>query len=324
MLFKTMLIAGAAMLASVTLASAQDAANYPDHQVRVVVGSSPGGTADTVSRLISEHLTEKFGETFFVDNMPGSGGALASTFLSKAEKDGYTIQFAFISSHAILPNLNKNLEYDPIADFFPISLVSYSPNVLLVDPEFGVSNIEELVAKLKADPGKYDYGSSSVGGSQHLSMELFLQDSGTEAVHIPYKGSGELIAALLGGQIPFAFDTMTSSVPHIEAGSLLGIGVTSPERISALPDLPTISETIPDYQVIAWNGFLAPAGTDPEIVQKLSDAIAEFMSEPEQVEFFTKLGTTAVGSGPDEFADLIKSDLAKFGQVIESAGISLQ
>lgn len=307
-----------------TNAQAQDASSYPDKQVRIVVGSSPGGTADTVSRLVAEKLSEKFGQSFFVENMPGSGGALASTFLAKAEPDGYTLQFAFISSHAILPHLNKNLEYDPIADFAPISLVSYSPNLLLANPEFGVKTIDELVAKLKADPGKYDFGSGGVGGSHHLSSELFLQAAGTQAVHIPYPGSGKLLAALLSNEVPFAFDTMTTAVPHVEAGSLVALAISSKERSPLMPDVPAVAESFPGFEVIAWNGFLAPAGTPQAILGKLSAAIAEYLKSDEGQEYFKRLGTTAVGSTPQEFADFIKADHAKFGKVVDEASITLQ
>jgi tripartite-type tricarboxylate transporter receptor subunit TctC len=318
MTLKLVALAGLIVAALATPVAAQD--NYPDKQVRIVVGSSPGGTADIVSRLLAEKLGARFGQSFFVENMPGSGGALASTFLAKAPADGYTLQFAFIGSHAILPHLNK-LEYDPVADFAPVSLVSFSPNLLLANPDFGVKTVDELVTKLKAEPGKYDYGSAGVGGSHHLSTELLLQGTGTQAVHIPYPGSGQLLAALIANEVPFAFDTMTAAVPHIQAGTLVALAISSKERSPVLPDVPAVAESVPGYEVIAWNGVLAPAGTPPAIVDKLSAAIAEYVKSPEGQAYFTKLGTTGVGSTPAEFGALIRSDLEKFGKVIEAAGI---
>lgn len=315
------LLAAAGLLAAALVAPAAAQDSYPDKQVRIVVGSTPGGTADLVSRLIAERLTAKFGQSFFVENMPGSGGALASTFLAKAPADGYTLQFAFIGSHAILPHLNR-LEYDPIEDFAPVSLVSFSPNLLLAHPGFGVKTVADLVAKLKAEPGKYDYGSAGVGGSHHLSTELFLQATGTEAVHIPYPGSGQLLAALIANEVPFAFDTMTAAVPHIQAGTLVPLAISSQQRSPALPDVPAVAETVPGYEVIAWNGFLAPAGTPQAIVDKLSAAVAEFVKSPEGQAYFAKLGTTGVGSTPAEFGDLIASDFKKYGDVIKAAGIT--
>jgi len=320
--FRSVLAAAAALVALVVPAQADDAA-YPTKPVRIVVGSSAGGTADTVSRLMAERLTAKFGQSFFVENMPGAGGALASTYVAKAAPDGYTLQFVFIGSHAILPHLNK-LEYDPIKDFAPVSLVSFSANLLLVNPAFGVKTVEELIAKLKADPGKYDYGSGGLGGSQHLSTEIFLQATGTEAVHIPYQGSGQLLTALVAGDIPFALDTITTAVPHVQAGSLVALAISSKERSQLLPDVPTLAETVPGFDVVAWNGFLAPAGTPPAIVDKLSAAAAEFLKTPEAQDYFNKLATTAVGSTPAEFGALISGDFEKFGKVIETAKITLQ
>ena len=320
---RTLIAAGIlAMTAGALPALAQD--DYPNRQVRIVVGSSAGGTADTLSRLVAQKLSERFGQSFYVENVTGAGGALASTQVAQAEPDGYTLQFVFISSHAILPNLNKNLDYDPIADFAPIALVSYSPNVLLANPAFGVKTVDELIAKLKAAPGEYDYGSAGVGGSQHLVTELFLQATGTQAVHIPYTGSGELLPALISDQVPFAFDTLTTAVPQIESGALVALGVSSPERSSVLPDVPTVAETVPGFSIIAWNGVLAPAGTPPEIIAKLNGAINEYLQSEEAQAFLAKLGTTAGSGTPEDFGNLIKSDLEKFGKVIEAAHITME
>lgn len=315
-------------LASLALAglpmAAQGQDDYPNRQVRIIVGSSAGGTADTLSRLIAENLTKSLGQTFYVENMPGAGGALASTTVAQSEPDGYTLQFAFISSHSILPNLNKDLEYDPIVDFAPVAVISYSPNVLLANPAFGVTTVEELVAKLQAAPGEYDFGSAGLGGSQHLATELFLQATGTEAVHIPYTGSGELLPALLANQVPFAFDTMTTAVPHIESGALIALGVSGAERSTVLPDAPTIAETVPGFEVTAWNGVLAPAGTSPDIIAKLNTAINDYLGSDEGTAFLARLGTIPGSGGPDVLGDLIKSDLAKFGKIIEDANITME
>lgn len=316
--------------ASIMLAAAiaspvqsQDTASYPSKQVRVIVGSSAGGTADTVSRVLAEKLTAKFGRVFFVENMPSAGGVIASTHVAKAAPDGYTLQFAFISTHSILPHLNKDILYNPVTDFAPVSLVSYSPNVLLVHPGFGVKTAAELVAKLKAAPGKFDFGSGGVGGSHHLSTEMFLQATGAKAVHVPYRGSGLLLQALLAGEIPFAFDTMTTAVPHVEAGRLVALAISSKTRSPLMPNVPAVAETVPGFEVIAWNGILAPAKTPPAIVNRLSAAIAEYLKSPEAQAYFAKLGTTAVGSTPEEFGNLIKKDLEAFGKVIKTANITL-
>lgn len=301
-------------------ALAQDA--YPDDLVRIVVGSSPGGTADTVSRLVAEALTAKFGESFVVDNLPGSGGALAAQTVKAAAPDGQTIQFVF-SSFAILPSLAPDVSYDPVADFAPIAMVSSVPNVLLVNPSFGVTTLEEWVAKVKANPDAFDYGSGGIGYSQHLSMEMLLQGIEGSAVHIPYAGSGKLLGALLADEVPFAFDTLTTAVPHIDSGALIALAVTSAERSPILPDVPTVAEVVPGYELTAWNGFVAPAGTPPEIVAVLNAAIVDYLRTPEAKEFFDKLGTTINASTPEAFGAVIKSDQEKFAKVIAAAGIKV-
>ncbi len=326
MTLKFVLTAGA-MFAAASLSPAQaqqDAASYPTKPVRVIVGSTTGGTADTVARVVSEKLTAKLGRPFLVENMPGANGVIATNYVAKAPPDGYVIQFGFISTLSITPHLTKNIAFDPIKDFAPISLVSYSPNLLLAHPGFGVKTVSDLIAKLKSTPGKLNYGSGGVGGSQHLSTEIFMQATATQAVHVPYRGSGALLASLMAGEIPFAFDTMTTAVPQVEAGTLVALAISSKARSPLMPNVPTVAETIPGFDVTAWNGFLAPARTPAAIVNKLSAAAAEYLKSREAQEFFAKLGTTAVGSTPAEFAALIEKDLRDFGKVIETAKITLE
>lgn len=319
----TIIAAAALSLAlGVTQATAQ-ADNYPNDIVRIVVGSSPGGTADTVSRLIGEALTERLGQTFVVENMPGAGGALAANSVKTADLDGYTVQFIF-SSFSILPSLNPKVDYDPVKDFAPIAMVSSVPNVLMVHPDFDVKTLDEFIAKVKSNPGRFDYGSGGIGYSPHLSMEMLLQKIGGEMVHIPYAGSGKLIGAFLANEVSVAFENLTSMTPHINAGALIPLAVTSAERSDKFPDLPAISETIPGYSLIAWNGFVAPAGTPPAIINKLNAAIVDYLNTDKAKEFFGKLGTTVRPSSPEEFAALIKGDLEKFAVVIEAADIKAQ
>lgn len=303
-------------------ASAQDA-KYPRDIVHIVVGSSPGGTADTVSRLIADQLGKKFGQTFVVDNMPGAGGALAASTVKAAAPDGYTIGFVF-SSFSILPSLNPKVNYDPVTDFAPIAKVSSAPNVLLVTPSFGVKTLAEWIEKVKANPGKFDYGSGGIGYSQHLSMEMLLQAIKGEAVHIPFTGSGNLLAALISDQVPFAFDTLTTAVPHISAGELIPLAVTSAQRSEVLPQVPAVAEQVPGYELTAWNGFVAPKGTPPEIVETLNEAILAYLATDKAKEFFTKVGTKIDPSTPAEFGAVIGDDYKKFGKVIAEAGIKAE
>jgi tripartite-type tricarboxylate transporter receptor subunit TctC len=319
----TILASASLALAGLTTGISAQEANYPNDIVRVVVGSTPGGTADTVSRLVADVLSKKLGQTFVVENLPGAGGALAAKTVKAAEPDGYTIGFIF-SSFSILPSLTPDIGYDPVADFAPIAQVSSSPNLLLVHPSFEVSTLEDWAEKVKANPGTFDYGSGGIGYSQHLSMEMLLQAVDGEAVHIPYTGSGQLLGALVAGEIPFAFDTLTTAVPHIESGSLIPLGVTSAERSTILPDVPAIAEFAPGYELTAWNGFVAPAGTSPEIIATLNQAIREYLATDEAVAFFGKLGTAIDASTPEEFAAVIKADQEKFAEVIATAGITAE
>lgn len=323
MKLRTILASASLTLASLTIGVAAQEAAYPNDIVRVVVGSTPGGTADTVSRLVADALTKKLGQTFVVENLPGAGGALAAKTVKAAAPDGYTIQFIF-SSFSILPSLTPDIGYDPVADFAPIAQVSSSPNLLLVHPSFETATLQEWTDKVKANAGTFDYGSGGIGYSQHLSMEMLLQAIDGEAVHIPYTGSGQLLGALVAGEVPFAFDTLTTAVPHIESGALVPLGVTSAERSPILPDVPAIAEFVPGYELTAWNGFVAPAGTPPVIIDTLNHAMTEYLATEEAKTFFARLGTTIDASSPEEFAVVIKGDQEKFAEVIATANITAE
>jgi tripartite-type tricarboxylate transporter receptor subunit TctC len=304
-------------------AFAQDA-NYPDKPVRVVAGSSAGGTADLVARIISEQLSKKLNGRFVVENVPGNSGGIASVQVARAAPDGYTLMLAAINSHAILPALNKTLQYDPIKDFAPVSLISTSPNLLMVNPKVGAKTIPDLIALLKKDPTKYNYGTGGIGTSQHLAMEIFLAATGTRATHIPYSGSGQLLNALVGGTVDIAFDTMTTGIGHVRQGNLVGLGVSSKERNSAASDMPAVAEFVPGFDVVAWNAIIAPAKTPQPIVDKLSKAIAEILRDPEIAEKFKQMGTTPVGSTPAELATFMAADIKKFDDIVKAANIKAE
>lgn len=318
-------LATAMTLALAGTAFAQDpAAGYPDKPVRIIAGSSAGGTADLVARTLADNLSRKLNGRFIVENVPGNSGGIASAQVAKAAPDGYTLMLAAINSHGILPALNKKLNYDPIKDFAPVSLISFSPNLLMVNPKVGAKSIPELIALLKKDPTKYNYGSGGVGTSQHLAMEIFLDATGTKATHIPFSGSGQLLNALIGGTVDIAFDTMTTGIGHVRQGNLVGLGVSSKARNEAAPDMPAVSEFVPGFDVVAWNAIIAPANTPRPIVDKLSKAIAEIMRTPEVAEKFKQMGTTPVGSTPDELGTFMASDIKKFDDIVKSANIKAE
>ena len=298
--------------------------SYPDRPVRIIAGSSAGGTADLVARIIADNLGRKLNGRFIVENVPGNSGGIAAVQVARAPADGYTLMLAAINSHAILPAMQPNLRYDPVKDFAPVSLVSFSPNLLMVHPSLGVRSIPDLIALLKKDPGKYNYGSGGVGTSQHLAMEIFLASTDTRATHVPFAGSGQLLTALVGNTVHMAFDTMTTGIRHVRQGNLGGLGVSSAKRSAAAPDMAAVAEFVPGFDVVAWNGVLAPAGTPRPIVERLSRAIGEIMHTPEIADRFGQMGTTPVGSTPEEFGAHMASDLKKFREVVKTADIKAE
>ena len=294
---------------------------YPEKPVRIVAGSSAGGTADLVARILADHLSKKFAGRFLVENVPGNSGGIASVQIARAPADGYALMLAAINSHAILPALSPNLPYDPIKDFAPVSLISFSPNLLMAHPSVGAKSIPELIVLLKRDPQKFNYGTGGIGTSQHLAMELFLQSTGTRATHVPFAGSGQLLTALVANTVHVAFDTMTTGIRHVRQGNLIGLGVSSKERSPSATDIPAVAEYVAGFDVVAWNCILAPANTPRSIVEKLSNAIAEIMRQPEVVDRFRQMGTTPVGSSPEELGTLIAGDLKKFREIVRAANI---
>jgi len=278
-----------------------------------------------MARLIAGKLPDEIGGTFVVENRPGASGALASAAVAKSPPDGYTLLFSAINALAILPNLMKSLQYDPQKDLAPISLVSYSPNLLVVNPAFQAKTVPELIDLLRANPGKYDYGSGGVGSSQQLGMALLLFATGTKMNHVPFSGgSGQLTTALVGNTVSVAFDVMTTSLPQVRGGTLRALGISSRARSPSAPDIPAISEFVPGFEIVAWNAMLAPAGTPPPIIDKLSAAVRRILKSPEVTARLNALGTTPVGSSPAELADVIRSETKKFGEALAAIGVTPQ
>jgi tripartite-type tricarboxylate transporter receptor subunit TctC len=325
MLFRPLLACVLLVASGHVAADAQTAEPYPSRPVRILSITPPGGTSDLMARLIAGKLPDEIGGTFIVENRPGASGALASTAVAKAAPDGYTLLFSAINALAILPNLMKNLQYDPRKDFAPISLLSYSPNLLVANPTFQARTVPQLIDLLKANPGKYDYGSGGVGSSQQLAMALLLFATGTKMNHVPFSGgSGQLTTALVGNTISVAFDVMTTSLPQVRGGTLRALGISSRTRSPSAPDIPAISEFVPGFEIVAWNAVLAPAGTPPPIVDKLSAAIGRILKSPEVAARLNEVGTTPVGSSPAELADVIHSETKQFGEALAAIGVTPQ
>ena len=294
---------------------------WPNKPIRYIVPFAPGGTTDILARVVSEKLGPALGQTIVIDNKAGQGGSAGSAELARAAPDGYTIGGGTISSHAINATLYDKLSYDPATSFEPITMYATQPNVLLVHPSVPANNVRELVALLKANPEKYSYGSAGIGTSQHISGELFKTMSGVRMQHIPYRGSGQMLPELLGGTLPIAFDNVASAIPHIKAGKLRALAVTTAQRSSATPEVPTLAESgLAGYELSSWQAVFAPAGTPKPIVDRLYTEISRILKMPDIQKRLGELGLDLSGMPPAELAAVIKADVPRLGKVVKDSG----
>lgn len=313
---------GSAALSPPTFAQAD---RYPERTIRFIVPLAPGGVADVMGRMISEHLQKTWGQPVVVENRPGAGSNIGIDALAKAAPDGYTIGMGNIAAHAINPALyRERMPYDPLKDFAPISNVGITPSMLVVNAEkVPARSVPELIAYAKANPGKLNFGSSGLGTSLHVGMELFMERSGTKMVHVPFRGSAPMLTALIAGQIDLAMDAASTSLQHVESGKLRALAITTPERAFFAPDLPPLKEFLPGVEITAWHGAMAPAGTPRPIVDKLSAEIQAYLRSPAAEEKLRQQGVIRVGNSPDEFARYMADEVAKYRKVIEGANIQL-
>ncbi len=294
---------------------------YPVKPIRLVVPFPPGGATDILARAVAQKLTDAWGQSVIVDNRPGAGGNIGSELVAKAAPDGYTLEMGTVGTHAINASLYSKMPYDHVRDFAPVILVAGVPNVLVVNPGLPVNSVQELIAYAKANPGKLNFASSGSGTSIHLAGELFKVMAGVQMTHVPYKGSSPALQDLLGGQVQLMFDNLPPSLPHIKAGKLRALGVTSATRAPALPDVPTIAESgLPGFEASSWFGVLAPAGTPPAIIAKLNAEIAKWLDTPEAKEKMLALGANAAGGTPEDFAKHIAAETAKWAKVVKESG----
>ena len=305
-------------LVSVT-ASAQP---FPSKTVRWIVPFPPGGATDIIARIVAQKMTETWSEPVVVENRAGAAGAIGSDVVAKAAADGYTILMGTTSTHAVGPAINPRLPYT-LADFTPITLVATFPNVLVAHPSTAAS-LEDLIALLKANPGKYAFGSSGAGSSTHLTGELFKLMTHTDVNHIPYKGTGPLLNDLMGGQVAFAFDQITAVMSPIQAGKMRALGVASRSRNPALPDVPAIAEVLPGFESIAWVGILGPARMAPEVTGKIQQETKRILALPDIAQRMKELGATPVASAPADFAAFMAKDTEKWRNLVASANIKIE
>ena len=305
------------------LARAQaSAGNYPSGPVKIVVGFSAGGPTDLAARLLAAKLQVAFGQSFIVDNKPGAGSNLASEIVAKAAPDGYTLLMA-AAPLAINNHLYKDLKFDALHSFEPISQVMSAPCILAVRPE-SFKTLAEMIAAAKKEPGKLSFSSSGAGGSQHLAGELLQQKVGIKLIHIPYKGAAPALADLLGGQVSMGLMTSLSSVPYFTSGKLRALAVAAPQRLPQLPDVPTMAEAgAPGVEINSWSGLLAPARTPADIVAKLHREVAKALASPDVNEKLSSQGAVVVGSTPAEFRTYLARESAEYARLIKSIKLSL-
>jgi len=313
-------------IAAITLTSATALAQgYPNKPVRMVVGFPPGGGTDIVARVISQKLSEWYGQPIVVENRPGATGTIGAYAIAKSAPDGYNLLMGHVNSHGIAPNLFAKLPYDPIKDFAAVAYVGYVPNVLAVHPSVPARSVKELVALAKSKPGAMNYASSGNGSTQHLAGEMFKQLTGTDIVHVPYKGSGDAIKDLLSGTVNMNFDTMPPVLSHIQAGKLRGLAISTPRRLPQLPEVPTFEEEgIKGFDVTNWYGVMAPGGTPRDIVSKLNADINKAMQVPEVRARLEAVGTQLREQSAAECDSFIKAEVTKYAKLIKDANIRIE
>ena len=313
-----------ALVAALWVAGAAQAQNYPDKSVRVVVGFTAGGPTDVIARIVAQKLSETWGQQFYIENIPGAGSNTASGMVAKTPPDGYTL-LVISTGFVVNPSLYAKVPYDAIKDFAPITLVAASPNVVSVNPSVPARTVQELIALIRANPGKYSFAGPGIGSTPHLSGELFRIRFGLDLVHVPFPGAAPAVGAAIAGHVPIVFSAVPPAISAIQSGQVRALAVTAPKRIPALPDVPTMAESgVADQEADTLTEIIAPAGTPREIVDKLYREIKRVVALPDVQEKLGAVGFQPVVNTPDEFAARIKLELAKWEKVVHDAKIRVE
>jgi tripartite-type tricarboxylate transporter receptor subunit TctC len=299
-------------------------ADYPERAVTVVVPYPAGGTTDVLGRIVAEQLTEALGQPFVVENRPGGGGSVGMAAVAQMAPDGYSLIMGSILTQGIHPAVRDDLPYDPVGDFTAISLIANTPNVLLTNPDSQFQSLGDVIEYARENPGELNFGSTSLTGSPHMSGELLKALADIDMVHVPYQGGGPLLAGVMSGEVELGFDNLPSASGHIRGGTLRALGVTTPERWPEHPDIPTFQEEgVEGYDVSAWFGLLAPAGTPDDVVAVLESALGEAFAKPEVRQRLMELGAEAVGSTSEEFSERIAQENERWRYVVETVDIDM-
>jgi tripartite-type tricarboxylate transporter receptor subunit TctC len=302
-------------------ASAFAQSDYPNKPVRLVVSFAAGGISDVLARALAIPLSRQLGQQVIVDNKPGAGTSIAGDYIAKAAPDGYTIWLQDITTHAINVNLYSKLPYDSVKDFTYIAMVASTPLMLVVHPSTPAGNVRELIALLKANPGKYSYGSSGTGTIVHLASEMLKQTAGVDALHVPYKGSNPATIAILGGEVTFVFSTMPPAISNAKAGKLRALAVTTAARVAATPEIPTMIEAgLPKFEIVLYSGIMGPKGMNGALVRRLNAEFAKVVQAPEIKTVYDNIGADPLAMTPQEFHKRTVDEIAKFGPVVKASG----
>jgi len=312
-------IARRSLLAATLATPALAQTNWPQRPIRILVGFPAGGTTDLLARIAGQIFQEELGQPVVIENRPGAGGNIAAQTVLRAPADGYTLMLGSPGTNAINAHLYSNAGYDPLTDFLPISQVAEVANLMAAHPSLGVRDVAGLIELAKSR--RLSYGETSIGGSTHLSAELFRLMAGIEATHVPYRGSAPMMIDLLPGRIDFGFDNLPSILPHVRSGALIGLGVTSTRRTPSAPEIATIAETLPGYEVTAWFGIVAPRGTPPGVIARANASLRAGLSKPQTMARLQELGATALPGTPEEYQARNVAQHARLGELIRRVGI---
>jgi tripartite-type tricarboxylate transporter receptor subunit TctC len=306
-------------------ASAARADDYPSHPIRLIVPYAAGGAADTVARIIAKRVGESIGQPIVVENRGGAGAIIGTDLVNKSDPDGYTLLLGQSGPISINPAVYKKLPYDPMKDFAPVTLTTSFPYIMVVNSKLGVKTLQEFVALAKSKPGGLNYGTTGIGAANHLLTELFDRKAGITMTHIPYRGTALAVTDLVAGQVQVVFSDPVSALPHVKAGTLVALAVTSKDRSPVAPDVPTISESgYPGFDAIGWHGVLAPARTPAAIVARLNAEIVKALKDPETRDLLEKQAIQVVGNSPDAFASFIRQDIAVWKEVADQAKVEVR
>jgi putative tricarboxylic transport membrane protein len=317
-----------ALALALTIALADGAVradDFPSHPIRLIVPYAAGGAADAVARIIAKRVGETIGQPIVTENRGGAGSIIGTEFVHKSSPDGYTLLLGQSGPISINPAIYRNLPYDPLKDFAPISMTTSYPYIMVVSATLGVKTLQEFVALAKRKPGALNYGTAGVGASNHLVTELFDSKAGIKMTHIPYRGTAPAVADLIAGQVQVVFADPVSALPHVKAGTLLALAVTSKERSPIVPDVPTIAESgYPGFDAIAWHGILAPANTPQAVINRLHEEITSALKDPGSKALLEAQAMQIVGNSPEAFASFIRQDIATWKEVADQAGIEVK